>query len=217
MNTKIPNYIVFCDFDGTITNFETAEGLWEYYLGDDFKRIAADMVQRGVNLSEAVKYLFGQIPSSRYNEMTAFLETMEMRDGFVEFLDYLDSQHIPIVIISGGIGEMIQHLLKPYLSRFAGCHFCNLSTDQEFLTISSPYDDGVDLIRKELVMKEYPHETSIFFGDSYTDRNPAQVSDIVFARDRLDAFLTDLGKDHFTFETFFDAIQVFKEKGFTNL
>ena len=210
------DYIVFCDFDGTITNWESAEGLWEYYLGSQFHQKMKQLIREDATTSCGIKQLFHMIPSSRYGEMFDYIKTIELRPGFGSFLDYLDAQDIPLVVISGGIGEMITHVLKPYYGRLAGCHFCTLSTAQEYLTISSPYDDGIDLIRKERVMEEYSYQTSIFFGDSFTDRNASQSADIVFARDRLHLFLEERSIPHHSFDTFHDAVRIFKKMGYTN-
>lgn len=180
-------YCVFCDFDGTITNWESAEGLWKHLMGEDrFHQKMKELIQRDVGTSTGIKELFGMVPSKDYPHIFPYIDTLEIRPGFAEFLDFLQERKIPFVVVSGGIGEMIERVLGPYKDKITASYYAQLSTEQEFLTISSPYDDGVDLLRKELVMNQYDCEASIFLGDSYTDRNPAQQADIVFARDRLD-------------------------------
>lgn len=211
-------YCVFCDFDGTITNWESAEGLWKHLMGEDrFHQKMKELIQRDVGTSTGIKELFGMVPSKDYPHIFPYIDTLEIRPGFAEFLDFLQERKIPFVVVSGRIGEMIERVLGPYKDKITASYYAQLSTEQEFLTISSPYDDGVDLLRKELVMNQYDCEASIFLGDSYTDRTPAQQADIVFARDRLDMFLNEKGLPHHTFETFFDVMRIMEQEGISNI
>ena len=60
-------YCVFCDFDGTITNWESAEGLWKYLLGEErFHQKMQELLQRDVGTSTGIKELFGMVPSKDY-------------------------------------------------------------------------------------------------------------------------------------------------------
>lgn len=212
------NYIVFCDFDGTVTNFETAEGLWEMFMGTDvYRSKLAQMVAADYTTSRGIKELFGMIKSAEYPQVLEYLKTITIRPGFGEFLSFLKAREIPFVLVSGGIREMVDYTLAPYQNLIDGVYCCDLSCEQEYFTISSPYDDGIDLLRKELVMQEYNYEQSVFIGDSFTDRNAGQSADIVFARDRLDSFLTQKGVTHHCFETFFDVIEKMDALGCINV
>lgn len=211
-------YAVFCDFDGTVTNFETAEGLWEMFMGvDGYRKKLAQMVADDYTTSRGIKELFGTIKSAEYPQVLAYLKTITIRPGFEEFLTFLKARKIPFVLVSGGIREMVDYALAPYLDLVEGVYCCDLSCEQEYFTVSSAYDDGVDLLRKELAMQEYSFEKSIFLGDSFTDRNAGQSADIVFARDRLHSFLTEKGVAHYCFETFFDVIAQMEALGCTNV
>lgn len=144
-------YCVFCDFDGTITNWESAEGLWKHLMGEDrFHQKMKELIQRDVGTSTGIKELFGMVPSKDYPHIFPYIDTLEIRPGFAEFLDFLQERKIPFVVVSGGIGEMIERVLGPYKDKITASYYAQLSTEQEFLTISSPYDDGVDLLRKEI-------------------------------------------------------------------
>lgn len=210
-------YAVFCDFDGTVTNFETAEGLWKLLMGEEvFEKKLAQLVADDYTTSSGIKELFGMIKSTEYKRVLEYLKTIEIRPGFKEFLVFLKERDIPFILVSGGIREMVDYVLEPYKEMVNAVYCCDLSCEQEYFTISSAYDDGVDLLRKELVMKEYSYEKSVFLGDSFTDRNAGQTADIVFARDRLDSFLNQRGIAHNTFETFFDVIAALEALECTN-
>lgn len=201
------HYIAFCDFDGTITNWETSEGGLKYLLGEArFNEKMKYFMENGYNTSKGIKELFSLIPSVEYPRIQQYISEIEIRPGFTELLRCLDERGIPFVVVSGGTGEMVRAVLGPYFLRFAGCYYCHVDTTGDYLSISSEFDDGVDLMRKEKVMSLYSYDYSIFIGDSYTDRNASLSADIVFARDRLDAFLAEQHLPHYTFETFHDVI-----------
>lgn len=210
-------YIVFCDFDGTVTNWESAEGLWELLLGNDFHIKMEQLIAQNSTTSRGIKELFGMVKSVEYPKILEYIKTLELRPGFCEFLDLLQKYDIPFVIVSGGIREMVEYVLKPYMHKITDYYCCDLNIEKEFIQISSEYDDGIDLLRKEIPMSFYNYDKAIYIGDSYTDMNPATHSDIVFAKDRLEEFLIKNNLSYHKFDTFYDVIDVFKDKKFSNL
>ena len=122
-------YCVFCDFDGTITNWESAEGLWKELLGEDrFYQKMQELIQRDVGTSTGIKELFGMVPSKDYPLIFPYIETLEVRPGFGEFLTFLQERNIPFIVVSGGIREMIERVLEPYQDKIAAYYYGELST-----------------------------------------------------------------------------------------
>lgn len=207
------SYIVFCDFDGTATAWETSEALLEHLIGTEgFRQKMSQLLADHIGTSQGIKELYNLIDSSSYPQLLEYVKTVRLRDGFVDFLYELKNRNIPIVLISGAVEEMVYAVLGSYSDLFEGIFCCKLDHSQDVLHVSSDFDDGVDLLRKELVMQRYTYEKSIFIGDSYTDMNAAQRADIVFARDRLNLFLSEKGIPFVPFETFHDIIKVFNYK-----
>lgn len=196
--------MIFCDFDGTVTDFETAEGLWEYLLGDTFHKKMKQLLKDNANTSHGIKELFSLVPSADYPLIEQYILSIKLRPGFPEFLQWIATKDIPFVLVSAGIREMIDAVLEPYENLITAVHCCDLDYSGPFLTISCPYDNGIDLMQKEAVMKQYYYKKSIYIGDSFTDMNAARTADSVFARDRLHTYLSGNQIPHYTFETFHD-------------
>lgn len=206
-------YIVFCDFDGTATAWETSEALLEHLIGSaGFHKKMTQLLGDKIGTSQGIKELYQLIDSSSYPRLLEYVKTIRLRDGFVDFLYELKNRGIPIVLISGAVKEVVYAVLDPYKDLFLDIFCCSLDHSQKVLQVSSDFDDGVDLLRKELVMQRYTYGKSIFIGDSYTDMNAAQSADIVYARDRLNHFLTEKGIPFHPFETFYDIIEQFDYK-----
>ena len=210
-------YTVFCDFDGTITNWETAEQLWKKMLGDMFHLKMEELIARQANTSVGIKELYGMIPSARYPEFDEYVKSIEIRPGFGEFLRFLKKRNIPLIVVSSGIQEMLQFALAPYLPMIKAHYCAYLDTSDKYIRVYSDYDDGVDLLRKELVMAKHPSEKTIYLGDSYSDQNAAQKADIVFARDNLAAFFDKEKLSYYPFETFFEVMEQFRKQNLTNI
>ena len=53
-------YIIFSDFDGTITNFDTLEAFISHFIGDDMRAISERMVKENYTVKRAIMF-----PSSK--------------------------------------------------------------------------------------------------------------------------------------------------------
>ncbi|MEG1145355.1 MAG: HAD-IB family phosphatase [Clostridium sp.] len=212
------DYMVFCDFDGTATAWETSEALLELLIGSDrFNAKIKQLLADHIGTSQGIKELYQMISSDRYPELLDYVKTIKLRDGFVDFLFELKKRNIPIVLISGAVTEMVYAVLEQCQDLFLDIYCCTLDKSSSVFHVSSDFDDGVDLLRKELVMQRYDYKTSIFIGDSYTDMNAAQKADIVFARDRLETFLDNRNISYHPFDSFHDIIETFQQEGFANI
>ena len=119
---------VFCDFDGTITSKESFIGMFNIFTPDLFRKIAPEMVSGRMTLKEGVRKLIESIPSDKYNEILDYTLTIDIRPGFTELLDYLESIEVPLIIISGGFRGMIETRLGPLLRRVHAVHAVEVDT-----------------------------------------------------------------------------------------
>lgn len=92
--------IVFCDFDGTITVQETFVAMVKRFAPEVSALVLPEIYAKRVTLREGVRKMLESIPSSSYSELVEFTRTQPIRAGFVEFLDFLKTEQIPIVIVS---------------------------------------------------------------------------------------------------------------------
>ncbi len=198
--------IVFSDFDGTITAEETFAGAMMRVCDEDKLNYWVEQFKAGTPMGYCWSELFKTVPSLRYARIEEYLKQITVRRGFGEFVDYLWQRKIPLVVISGGIFRMQQHILAPYADKITGMYGCNLDTTREYMHFSSEYEAKQEYMSKLLIMEKYPAKKKICIGDSFTDFCMASASDVVFARDVLAQELEKLGRDYVPYETFFDVI-----------
>ena len=198
--------MIFCDFDGTITAKDTLEAFIESFIGPDIWTISERMLKEGYTVKRGIKELMGMIRSEDYLNGLHLFKDLPIREGFGEFLDCCGSLGIPVVVLSGGIKEMTEEALAPYMDKIHDLWAGSVDTSGEYIRFYSDYETETELMGKINIIKRYDFEKVIAIGDSYTDFEMGSFADITFARDRLAAALENDGKPFFPFETFCDII-----------
>ena len=197
--------IVFCDFDGTITATETFVTVLKEFAPDLAAELMPQMYALKVTLREGVRQILESIPSSRLPEIIEFTRTQPMRSGLPEFLDFLDSQHIPFVVVSGGLRLMVEAVLGELGQRTQAIHAIDVDASGSYLRVLSAYEGETELVDKVKVMELYPADEKIAIGDSVTDLNMGLTAPIVVARDRLAQYLDERNKQYTPWNNFFDV------------
>jgi len=174
---------VFSDFDGTITLPDTLMFLTERLgAGPEHYRETGRLLREGaLSLREAVARDIGTLRAP-FAEAAALLRAHVAVDaGFTPFARWCAASDIPLTILSGGFEEIVDVLLGPTgapvrevrANRFRpGTWECCFRDD-------SPH--GHDKAAAVQSARAGGRHT-IMIGDGISDREPAAVADVVFAR-----------------------------------
>ncbi len=207
--------IVFSDFDGTITEKDALMSIVEHFAPPIWKDIWKKIFTREITISEGVKQLFHLIPSSKREEIIHWvLENIKIREGFEEFLRFLDKKGIPFVVVSGGLDFYINPLLEPYKDYIYAIYANKALFNERYINVEFIYkcnhvcSEDCGMCKPYIMEKFYKNQRPwIYIGDSITDLTAASVSDIIFARDYLAKTLQSLKIKHFTYKNFIDIRQ----------
>ena len=197
--------IVFCDFDGTITAEETFVAMLKQFTPQISAEIMPKLYNRELTLRQGVRQMLESIPSARYQEVIEFSRPKQMRPGLVELIDFLDTQGVPFVVVSGGIRIMVETVLGDLVNRVAAIYAVDIDTQGEYWRVHSEFEGGTELVAKVNVMDLYESDEKIAIGDSVTDLNMALSAPLVFARDRLAQYLDEQQKPYRFWNDFFDV------------
>ncbi len=203
--------IVFCDFDGTITAEETFVAVLKKFAPEISAQLIPQMYAQQLTLRQGVRQILESIPSSCYPEIIEFTKSQPIRPGFIELLDLLESEQVPIVVISGGLTGMVEVVLAALLPRIHAIHAVDIDTSGSHLRVLSEYEGGTELVSKVDVMAQYPAQEKIAIGDSITDLNMALETPMVFARDRLAQYLDEQQKPYIAWNDFFQVRDYLKQ------
>ncbi|BAY40754.1 HAD-superfamily hydrolase [Nostoc sp. NIES-2111] len=196
--------IVFCDFDGTITVEETFVAVLKKFAPELSAQLLPEMYAKKLTLREGVKQILQSIPSASYPEIVEFTKPQLIRSGFIELLDFLEFQGVPLVVISGGLRGMVEVVLNKLVQRVEGIYAVDVDTRNAYLKVNSQYEEDTELIAKVQVMDKYTADEKIAIGDSITDLNMALQASVVFARSPLTKYLDEQQKPYIFWNDFLE-------------
>lgn len=203
--SKDKKVFVFCDFDGTVTATESLEAVFVRFLPGKWEPVKEKLMAKETTLREAVRALIETIPSEKCPDIVDFVSKMPLREGFADFLDFLDENDIPLVIVSGGVRKMVEIKLSGFLHRLHDLVAVDVDGSGKYLRVHSSYEGGDELVDKASVIGRYGADTKIVIGDGVTDFNMARHADLVFARDSLAKYLEKNGISHVKWDDFRDV------------
>ena len=204
--------IVFCDFDGTLTVEDTFVKVCRHFAADTVDRLLREIFKGQLSLKDGIRQIVESIPSSRYPDMLDFVNGTPLRDGLVEFLDFLEQRGIPFVVISGGLLGLVLRQLGALALRAERIYAAEVNADGEYLRVISSFEEGDELVNKTKIMASYRYEDAVALGDGVTDQGMAMAASLVFARKHLAAFLDKRGKTYETWNDFHDVKKVLERR-----
>ena len=203
---NLNDYYVVMDFDRTITN-GSSKTSWSILAGSDLvpecyveERDALYKKYRPIELDEGMDFekrvslvsewfrlhieLFVKYKISEevFEKAGCDLRIMEFREGAKEFLAYLSSKNVPVIIISAGIGNFIESFLKAN-----GAYFDNIYISSNKVIFKDGIASGVG---ENIIHSLNKNEVSLpkFVKEKVVGRNKViligdQISDLMMVDD----------------------------------
>ncbi len=194
--------IVFCDFDGTITERDGFVSVCRTFAPEAVERYLPGVMDGTVSLREGLTHILESIESARYPEMLTHCDDVPIRPGLEALIDWLAQRDIPFVVISGGLKGLVMRKLGSLADKVAGVYAPDLETEGPFLKVNSQYPGDRELLAKVDVMGAYTFHESVAIGDGITDYNMAQAATRVFARRQLAGHMEAKGLPFYPWEDF---------------
>ncbi|MFJ5767398.1 2-hydroxy-3-keto-5-methylthiopentenyl-1-phosphate phosphatase [Lysinibacillus sp. NPDC093210] len=214
--------IIFCDFDGTITETDNIVSLMTHFVPEQSEKIAKAMMAQTISFKEGITAMFDLLSTSQKDDIIQYLmETAVIREGFSEFVRYAQEHDIPFYIVSGGVDFFIQPLLERF-GPFSGIYCNSADFSGEQITVVYPHSCDEQCAKfstqscgccKPTVMREMAQhdQFKIVIGDSISDFEAAKQADLVLAREQLIDRCKDLHIPYKPFNTFYDCLESVKE------
>ncbi|MDF2667751.1 MAG: 2,3-diketo-5-methylthio-phosphopentane phosphatase [Paenibacillus sp.] len=206
--------VIFCDFDGTITENDNIVAIMKHFDPPGWSDIVTQILDRSISIREGVGTMFRLLPSSRKEAIVHYaIHNAVIRKGFPELLEYCREHNITFYVTSGGIDFFVYPLLAPY--PIDPSHiYCNGSSFAETnITIEWPHpcDEFCQVdcgMCKTTIIRRFPSTLyeRILIGDSITDFEGAKLADTVFARSHLEEKCKEVKIPFVPFTSFHDVI-----------
>ena len=187
--TRPHGSMVFCDFDGTITERDTLQAVCQLFIPDIAAQVLPAIGRREISLQSGVSTLINNLPAAAAADISDFVSREPLRRGFEQFAQQLKDWNIPLVVLSGGLGFCVEARLQPWRHLIHGMHTLDINFDQTFMRAMIRDNRSQEAVPKAAIMLSYATENRIVIGDSLSDQSMALQADRVFARDRLLAFM----------------------------
>jgi 2-hydroxy-3-keto-5-methylthiopentenyl-1-phosphate phosphatase len=213
--------VIFCDFDGTVTEKDNIVAIMEEFAPDGWQPIVNDILNENISIREGVGKMFSRISSDKKEEIIEFVLTRsKIRDGFQEFIDFTKQENIPLYIVSGGIDFFVHPVLKNKLNPDQIiCNHSDFSGEQIKITWPNKCDafchNDCGCCKPSVIRKlenKYSGYQKIVIGDSITDLQASKLADVVFARDYLIEKCDENKIPYTPYETFFDVIHALEKE-----
>jgi 2,3-diketo-5-methylthio-1-phosphopentane phosphatase len=208
----VKTLLIACDFDGTITVRDTlhviveefgARGVWD---GLEPRLRAGELT-----LEQVMCEQFAAVRAPWDEVRESVLRSAPVRAGFHELVDWCGSAGHRLVVFSSGFRSVIDAVLGA--AGLAGLEV--LSHEARFSPegcslVWAERGDACELCgrhckRYDLRRAHRAGETLVYLGDGISDRCPAQMADVVFARAGLAEYLAAEGVPFLPFEDFHEV------------
>lgn len=208
---------VLLDFDGTLTKVDVGHMIMDQFGEPDWESIEEGWPGNGASFRELLEREYEMLPSDREADITGFaIRRAEVREGAVELVRYCVDRSIPVEIVSGGLSNYIDPLLKHF--GIPGIPVNSLTADftqgSRAVTI---YPDGVVMCDDSGACKcarvrvhQAAGRTVVFAGDGASDFCVAKDADVLFARRTLATHCRSAGIPFTPFESFEPVLQAVK-------
>ena len=212
--------IIYCDFDGTITNTDNIISIMEKFAPPEYLPIKENILGQRQSIRDGVAEMFALLPVTLKDQIISYLlEQAQIRDGFAEFVSYTKKHNIPLYIVSGGIDFFVNPMLETF-GPFTGV-YCNESDfSGETIQIRYPHvrdelctSQGCGCCKPSIIRQLQPNNSlNVVIGDSITDLEAAKLADLVIARDFLIEKCKELSIPYEPFENFQDVMNIIDVK-----
>jgi 2,3-diketo-5-methylthio-1-phosphopentane phosphatase len=207
--------IVFCDFDGTITQLDVTDQILDQLADPAWRDVEREWAMGLIGSRECLERQIALVGSSR-DQLHTVIDAIALDPHFSEFHRFTRRQKMPLYIVSDGFDYVIRRVLKRASVRGAfrnGAHLfaSALRVEEHRLSPSFPHapkscEHGCATCKPAVMRSQAKgRRPVIFVGDGMSDRFAVEVADVVFAKRQLLAYCRERGITCHPFETFHDV------------
>lgn len=195
---------VLCDFDGTITAFDTVDHLLNTLADPAWEAIEAEWEAGKISSRECMTR---QVPLIRggWKAIQNELDQISMADGFQDFIEWCRQRNIPVSVVSDGLDRVIEYLLVKNNIKVGKIHANHLVEDADGSLRLEP-SKGPRLLncqsgvcKCQIAGNVSTLVSKVVIGDGRSDFCWAKEADILFAKSKLIDFCR---KENLTFNPF---------------
>lgn len=201
---------IYCDFDGTITKEDSVNGFFEMYAPKSWMDSEKLWIEGKISSRENAVIQVGLLKNVSQKQLEDYIDSIEIDDYFLEFVDYVKSKNIKLTILSDGFDLFIQKVLERYNLEIP--YYANkLTYKGGVFSIDFPYyNEACDKKAGMCKCQKVRENRFCYIGDGTSDLCVASKADILFASKRLHNYCEEHNIEHSHFTSFRNIIDVLK-------
>ena len=202
--------IIQCDFDGTITRNNLSVLLRENFASAEWQKLENDYLHGSLAVEQSNKLQYRLVKESKEKLQEFVRQHIEVKPGFLEFVDYCRESAIPFVIVSSGLDFYIETVLAeigmPDLELHCGQTY--FGNDGIIVSYHDPEGNIINegFKKKYLTALKKRGNNIIYIGDGLSDLEAARDADHVFATGHVPELLTVESVLYSVFSDFYDLL-----------
>lgn len=202
---------IYCDFDGTITKKDSVNGFFERYTGDKWLESERLWIEGKISSRENAIIQVGLLNNVSQKQLDDYINSIEIDDYFLEFVEFAKSKNIKLTILSDGFDLFIQKVLERFNLNIP--YYANkLTYKNGKFSIEFPYyNENCDKKAGMCKCDKVKEKSFCYIGDGTSDLCIASKADLLFATKNLHKYCKDNKIKHSHFTSFRNIINILKE------
>lgn len=202
---------IYCDFDGTITKDDSVNKFFEMYAAENWIDSEKLWIEGKISSRENAIIQVGLLKNISQQQLEDYINSIEIDDYFLDFVEYAKSNNIKLTILSDGFDLFIQKVLERYNLDIP--YYANkLTFKNGKFSIDFPYyNQNCDKKAGMCKCKKVKEKTFCYIGDGTSDLCIASKADYLFASKNLHKYCKANNIKHSHFTSFRNIMEVLKK------
>jgi 2-hydroxy-3-keto-5-methylthiopentenyl-1-phosphate phosphatase len=209
------NPVIFCDFDGTITQLDVTDQILTQLAHPFWREIEQEWVCGSIGSRECLERQMALVDASA-EDLNALIDEVPVDPDFSRFLRLVERHSLPFYVVSDGFDYVVRRVLKRAglngrLRNGTHLFASALRVEGRRLVVSFPHsatlcEHGCATCKADIMGRlREGRSPLVFIGDGLSDRFAVRQADLVFAKRQLLAYCRENGVECQPFETFADV------------
>jgi 2,3-diketo-5-methylthio-1-phosphopentane phosphatase len=199
---------IFCDFDGTIAKVDTTDLVLTRLADPAWEELEERWTRGEITAADCMR---GQVALIGGDDaaLDAVLDSVDLADGFVEFVAWCEANAVPLTVVSDGVDRFIARIL----GRFGLDHLPVIANslvgeagarrlEQPWARTGCAAGSGVCKCQVATSDESGADDFIVFIGDGRSDFCVSNRADLLFAHDKLAIYARSRAMPHHEFSDF---------------
>jgi 2,3-diketo-5-methylthio-1-phosphopentane phosphatase len=202
---------IFCDFDGTIAKVDTTDLVLTHLADPAWEELEARWTRGEITAAECMRAQIALIGGDDAT-LDAVLDTVELADGFKDFVAWCQANAVPLTVVSDGVDRFISRILDRHglshlpviANHMIGNEVVGRRLEQPWSRTGCAAGSGVCKcqVATRATAGDDANALMVFIGDGRSDFCISGRADLLFARDKLAAYARARAMPHYEFSDF---------------